>query len=96
VFANTWRDLAIHDEKPRFTVYDGAYDPDLVIKKWREAYRRFYLYRPKRVWEKVSNKRFWLELPTTLATAKRFFIGDKVQKPPAASSDAKRSPQPAS
>jgi radical SAM superfamily enzyme YgiQ (UPF0313 family) len=77
VFADTWRDLAIHDERPRFTLHDGNYDPDLVIKKWREAYRRFYLYRPKRIWEKVSNKRFWLELPTTLATAKRFFIGDK-------------------
>ncbi len=74
VFADTWRDLAIHDERPRFTIYDGQYDPDLVIKKWREAYRRFYLYRPRRIWEKVSNKRFWLELPTTLATAKRFFI----------------------
>ncbi len=97
VFANTWRDLAIHDEKPRFTVYDGDYDPELVIRKWREAYRRFYLYRPKRVWEKISNKRFWLELPTTLATAKRFFIGDKVQTPPSSNPpDAKSSPQPAS
>jgi len=80
VFADTWRDLAIHDEKPRFTIYDGQYDPDLVMQKWREAYRRFYLYRPRRIWEKVSNKRFWLELPTTLATAKRFFFGDKAQK----------------
>ena len=93
VFADTWRDLAIHDEKPRFTIYDGQYDPDLVIRKWREAYRRFYLYRPKRVWQKVSNRRFWMELPTTLATARRFFIGDKKQRVPA---DVQKSPQPAS
>ncbi len=97
VFADTWRDLAIHDERPRFTIYDGKYDPDLVIRKWREAYRRFYLYRPRRIWEKVSNKRFWLELPTTLATARRFFIGDKAQAAPAASPpDGPGTPQPAS
>ncbi len=93
VYAETWRDLAIHDEKPRFTIYDGQYDPDLVIRKWREAYRRFYL-RPGRIWQKVSNKRFWLELPTTLKTAKRFFIGDKSQKAPAA--ELSKTPQPAS
>jgi radical SAM superfamily enzyme YgiQ (UPF0313 family) len=95
VFANTWRDLAIHDEKPRFTIYDGQYDPELVMRKWREAYRRFYL-RPSRIWQKVSNKRFWVELPTTLATAKRFFIGDKSQKPPASADTPPKSPQPAS
>ncbi len=22
------------------------YDPDLVLRRWLEAYRRFYLYRP--------------------------------------------------
>ena len=37
---------------------------------------------------KVSNKRFWLELPTTLATAKRFFIGDKKQSSQAAVSES--------
>ena len=65
------------------------------MRKWREAYRRFYL-RPSRIWQKVSNKRFWVELPTTLATAKRFFIGDKSQKPPASADTPQKSPQPAS
>jgi len=91
VFADTWRDLAIHDEKPRFTIYDGQYDPELVMRKWREAYRRFYLYRPKRIWEKISNKGFWLELPTTLSTAKRFFFGDKANQ--RISTDIQKSPQ---
>ena len=54
------------------------YDPDMVVRKWKEAYRRFYLYRPKRVWEKVSQKSFWTELPSTMANAKRFFLPEKV------------------
>ncbi|NOX63212.1 MAG: radical SAM protein [Chloroflexi bacterium] len=79
VFAHEWSDLAIHDAKARFTINDGVYDPDMVVKKWREAYRRFYLYRPKRVWEKLSKKSFWLDLPHTLANARRFFIGEDAQ-----------------
>ncbi len=79
VFANDWGDLAIHDQKARFTINDGQYDPDLVVKKWREAYRRFYLYRPRRVWEKVSKKDFWMDLPATVANARRFFIGSDDQ-----------------
>ncbi|RME86322.1 MAG: radical SAM protein [Caldilineae bacterium] len=79
VFAHDWGDLAIHDAKARFTINDGVYDPDLVVRKWREAYRRFYLYRPRRVWEKVSKKSFWLDLPGTLANARRFFLGTEDQ-----------------
>ena len=60
----------------RFTLPD--YDPDMVVRKWKEAYRRFYLYRPKRVWQKVSKKSFWTELPSTMANAKRFFLPEKV------------------
>ncbi len=79
VFADEWRDLAIHDAKARFTINDDSYDPDLVLKKWRQAYRRFYLYRPKRVWEKVSKKSFWLDLPGTFGNAYRFFVGNDKQ-----------------
>jgi radical SAM superfamily enzyme YgiQ (UPF0313 family) len=83
VFAHEWPDYAIHEQKARFTMYDGQYDPDLVVRKWREAYRRFYLYRPKRVWEKMSNKSFWLDLPSTVNNARRFFLGVKDQHGPA-------------
>jgi hypothetical protein len=58
---------------------DGVYDPDLVVRKWREAYRRFYLYRPARVWEKMSKKSFWLDMPNTISNARRFFVGQKDQ-----------------
>ncbi len=76
IFANEWADYAIQSDKARFTMPD--YDPDMVVRKWKEAYRRFYLYRPKRVWEKVSKKSFWTELPATVANAKRFFVPEKV------------------
>jgi hypothetical protein len=58
---------------------DGKYDPELVVKKWRDAYRRFYLYRPERVLEKMMFKENWTNLPNTLAQVKRFFIGSKDQ-----------------
>ncbi len=79
VFADNWTDFAIHEQKSRFTMHDGQYDPDLVLKKWRDAYRRFYLYRPERVWEKMTFKENWTNLPNTIAQAKRFFIGSQDQ-----------------
>ena len=82
IFANEWPDYAIHEQKARFTMNDGVYDPDLVIRKWREAYRRFYLYRPKRVWEKMSKKSFWLDMPNTVDNARRFFVGKNDQTAP--------------
>jgi radical SAM superfamily enzyme YgiQ (UPF0313 family) len=75
IFANEWEDYAIHSDHARFSMPD--YDADMVVKKWKEAYRRFYLYRPKRVWEKVSKKSFWTELPSTVSNAKRFFVPEK-------------------
>ncbi|MCB9159014.1 MAG: radical SAM protein [Caldilineaceae bacterium] len=81
VFADNWADYAIHEQKARFTMNDANYDPELVIKKWREAYRRFYLYRPERVWEKMTFKENWTNLPNTFAQMKRFFIGNQDQEP---------------
>ena len=82
VFADNWGDFAIHEQKARFTMHEG-YDPELVIRKWRDAYRRFYLYRPERVWEKMTFKENWTNLPGTFAQIKRFFIGSKDQLAPA-------------
>lgn len=81
VFADTWEDFAIHEQKARFTMNEG-YDPDLVIRKWREAYRRFYLYRPERVLEKMMFKENWTNLPHTFGQIRRFFIGNKDQHAP--------------
>ena len=77
IFADKWEDYAIQSDKARFTMPD--YDPDVVVRKWKEAYRRFYLYRPRRVWEKVNKKSFWTELPSTVANAWRFFVPDKAR-----------------
>ena len=81
VFANNWGEFAIHDTKPRFMMREG-YDPDMVVKKWREAYRRFYLYRPERVLEKMMMKENWTNIPATMTQIKRFFIGTKEQATP--------------
>jgi radical SAM superfamily enzyme YgiQ (UPF0313 family) len=77
IFAREWQDYAIHSDRARFTMPN--YDPDLVVRKWKEAYRRFYLYRPRRVWEKVSKRSFWTELPSTLMNARRFFVPARVR-----------------
>jgi anaerobic magnesium-protoporphyrin IX monomethyl ester cyclase len=77
IYANEWQDYAIHSDKARFSM--PGYDPDLVVRKWKEAYRRFYLYRPKRVWQKVSKKSFWTELPNTVANARRFFMPEQAK-----------------
>jgi radical SAM superfamily enzyme YgiQ (UPF0313 family) len=76
ILAENWEDYAIHADHARFTL--PGYDPDLVVRKWKEAYRRFYLYRPRRIWEKVSKKSFWTDLPGTVANAVRFFVPEKV------------------
>ncbi len=75
ILVENWQDLAIHSDHARFVM--PGYDPDLVVRKWKEAYRRFYLYRPKRVLEKVTHKDLWLNLPQTIANARRFFFPEK-------------------
>ncbi len=72
VMAQNWQDLAIHSDHARFVM--PGYDPELVVRKWKEAYRRFYLYRPKRVWQKITRKDLWLNMPETLRNMKRFFF----------------------
>jgi radical SAM superfamily enzyme YgiQ (UPF0313 family) len=91
IFADNWGDYAIHEQKARFTMHED-YDPDLVLKKWREAYRRFYLYRPERVLEKMMFKENWTNLPNTFAQIKRFFIGNKDQHGTAEHQNGKADP----
>jgi hypothetical protein len=83
VFADNWSEFAIHEQKPRFTMHDDKYNSELVVKKWREAYRRFYLYRPERVLEKAMMKDNWTNLPATIGQFKRFFVGAPDQNVPA-------------
>jgi radical SAM superfamily enzyme YgiQ (UPF0313 family) len=82
VFADNWGDFAIHDQKARFTMREIT-TPTLSSKNGAKAYRRFYLYRPERVVEKMLFKENWTNLPGTFAQIKRFFIGAKDQQAPA-------------
>jgi radical SAM superfamily enzyme YgiQ (UPF0313 family) len=72
LFSHDWADFAIHDEKARFEI--GDLTAELVERKWREAYRRFYL-RPSRLWRRAISLDTWRRLPTYLSNFKRFAVG---------------------
>jgi radical SAM superfamily enzyme YgiQ (UPF0313 family) len=69
-FSHTWDDYAIHSDKAHFRV--GDLSPDLVERKWHEAYRRFYL-RPSRVAKRLTMRDTWRNLPARTRDAARFF-----------------------
>jgi radical SAM superfamily enzyme YgiQ (UPF0313 family) len=72
LFSHDWADFAIHEEKARFEI--GDLTAELVERKWREAYRRFYL-RPSRLWSRATSLDTWRRLPTYFSNFKRFAIG---------------------
>jgi radical SAM superfamily enzyme YgiQ (UPF0313 family) len=76
LFSMNWRDYAIHDEKARYAL--PTLPPELVERKWHEAYRRFYL-RPGRVWRKAIDPDTWRRLPDYASNFGRFFLGRKTQ-----------------
>ena len=76
LFSMDWRDYAIHDEKARYEL--PSLPPELVERKWHEAYRRFYL-RPSRIWRKAIDPDTWRRLPEYASNFGRFFLGGKTQ-----------------
>ncbi|MGD9049670.1 MAG: radical SAM protein, partial [Anaerolineae bacterium] len=74
IFSHDWTDYAIHTDKAKFEI--GDLSADLVERKWREAYRRFY-WRPKRLVKRMIMPDTWRHLPTRLRDAQRFFVGRK-------------------
>ena len=76
LFSMDWHDYAIHDEKARYEL--PTLPPDLVERKWHEAYRRFYL-RPGRIWRKAVSPDTWRRLPEYASNFGRFFLGRKGQ-----------------
>ncbi|MDD3827954.1 MAG: radical SAM protein [Anaerolineae bacterium] len=76
LFSMDWRDYAIHDEKARYEL--PGLPPELVERKWHDAYRRFYL-RPSRIWRRATNPDTWRRLPETLGTFGRFIVGRQKQ-----------------
>jgi anaerobic magnesium-protoporphyrin IX monomethyl ester cyclase len=72
VLADTWDDFVFFEGKARFEM--PGLPADLVERKWKEAYRRFYL-RPKRVLWTLGRKETWLRLPRTARMAWRTVLG---------------------
>jgi len=68
LLAQDWEDYAFFEDKPSFEM-DGL-PAELVERKWREAYRRFYL-RPSRIVRTLLRKKTWLDLPRTARMAWR-------------------------
>lgn len=64
-------DFVFFEGKARFEM-DGL-PAELVERKWKEAYRRFYL-RPRRVARIALRKETWLNLPRTLHMAWRTLV----------------------
>lgn len=71
IYAESWHDLAIHSDHAHFEY--GSLDPKLVERKWREAYRRFYL-RPSRLARRLTSIDTWKNFAPRLLDAKRFFV----------------------
>jgi radical SAM superfamily enzyme YgiQ (UPF0313 family) len=71
IYARSWQDLAIHSDHAHFEY--GSLDPHVVERKWREAYRRFYL-RPRRLARRLSSIDTWKNFAPRLLDAKRFFV----------------------
>jgi radical SAM superfamily enzyme YgiQ (UPF0313 family) len=64
-------DYVFFEGKARFEM-DGL-SAELVGRKWKEAYRRFYL-RPRRVMNILTRKKTWLDLPRTAQMAWRTVV----------------------
>ncbi len=72
ILADDWDDFVFFEGKARFEM--PGLPVELVERKWKEAYRRFYL-RPRRVAGTLARKETWLHLPRTLRMAWRTVVG---------------------
>ena len=72
LLAETWDDFVFFEGKARFEM--PGLPAELVERKWKEAYRRFYL-RPKRIAHTLVRKETWLQLPRTVRMAWRTVMG---------------------
>jgi anaerobic magnesium-protoporphyrin IX monomethyl ester cyclase len=72
ILAQNWDDFVFFEGKARFEM--PGLPAELVERKWKEAYRRFYL-RPRRVAHTLMRKETWLRLPRTARMAWRTVVG---------------------
>ena len=66
-----WEDYVFFEGKARFEM--GEMTAELVERKWREAYRRFYL-RPRRILRTLTRKDFWKNWRRTTRMAWRILF----------------------
>ena len=52
---------------------ENIYPAELVERKWKEAYRRFY-FRPNRLVRTLLGKKTWLDVPRTARMACRTIL----------------------
>jgi anaerobic magnesium-protoporphyrin IX monomethyl ester cyclase len=71
---NDWDNFIFLEGRARYEM-DGL-TAELQERKWKEAYRRFYL-RPRRVAQTLLRKNTWLELPRTVRMAWRMVWNTK-------------------
>lgn len=72
LLVNNYDDFAFFEGRASFEM-DGM-TAEMVERKWKEAYRRFYL-RPSRVMRTLLKKETWLDLPRTVQVAWRTVVG---------------------
>jgi len=71
ILAANWDDFVFFEGKARFEM--PGLPAELVERKWKEAYRRFYL-RPKRIARTMTRKETWLRLPRMARMAWRTVV----------------------
>jgi radical SAM superfamily enzyme YgiQ (UPF0313 family) len=71
ILADNWDDFVFFEGKARFEM--PGLPAELVERKWKEAYRRFYM-RPSRILRTLARKQTWLDLPRTVRMAWRTVI----------------------
>jgi radical SAM superfamily enzyme YgiQ (UPF0313 family) len=68
ILVEDWEDYVFFEGKARYEM--GEMTAELIERKWREAYRRFYL-RPSRIARIVTRKDFWINWRRTFRMAYR-------------------------
>jgi anaerobic magnesium-protoporphyrin IX monomethyl ester cyclase len=68
ILVEDWEDYVFFEGKARYEM--GEMTADVIERKWRQAYRRFYL-RPSRVLRIVTRKDFWINWRRTFRMAFR-------------------------
>ncbi|MGB8645670.1 MAG: radical SAM protein [Anaerolineae bacterium] len=71
-----WQDYVFFEGKARFEMGDTT--ADLQERKWKEAYRRFYL-RPHRVFKTLLRESTWKNFPRTIRMAMHIVLPKKIK-----------------